>query len=334
MDPCTQGLLGASFAASFAKKDKLKIALVCGLIGGISPDLDVLIKSTSDPLLFIEYHRHFTHSLIFIPFGGIIVSSFLYFFLKNKMSFIKIYKYSTLGYFTHGLLDACTSYGTNLLWPFIDSRVSFNIISIVDPIYTSILLIFITLSFLFKTVLINRIGLALSFSYLILGLIKYEQVTHFIADIAKDRKHNMERIILNPTFGNNILWRTVYKSDEYYYVDAVYMPLLSKPILKEGVRVNVINKETIFPEIKTNSVQRDDIRRFSYFSQDFIYIHPDDKNLIADLRYGTLPYDDRSLWGIKIDVNDDRKHVTFKNLRNFTESQLNEFWFMLKGNFK
>ena len=144
----------------------------------------------------------------------------------------------------------------------------------------------------------------------------------------------MERIILNPTFGNNILWRTVYKSDEYYYVDAVYMPLLSKPILKEGVRVNVINKETIFPEIKTNSVQRDDIRRFSYFSQDFIYIHPDDKNLIADLRYGTLPYDDRSLWGIKIDVNDDRKHVTFKNLRNFTESQLNEFWFMLKGNFK
>ena len=53
--------------------------------------------------------------------------------------------------------------------------------------------------------------------------------------------------------------------------------------------------------IPEDSIQRNDILRFSYFSQDYIYLHPDYNNLIADLRYGTLPYDNKSLWGIEID---------------------------------
>ena len=40
------------------------------------------------------------------------------------------------GYATHGLLDACTSYGTQLFWPFSDERVAWNNSSIVDPLFT------------------------------------------------------------------------------------------------------------------------------------------------------------------------------------------------------
>ena len=65
MDPCTQGLLGTVFASSFAKKDKLKFAAICGGIGGLAPDLDVLIRSSSDPLLFLEFHRHIFPFLLF-----------------------------------------------------------------------------------------------------------------------------------------------------------------------------------------------------------------------------------------------------------------------------
>ena len=85
MDPVSQGLLGTALASSFAQKKEIKFASFCGLIGGIAPDIDVLIKSDSNPLLFIEYHRHFTHSLLFVPFGGLIVSFFLYLiFFKQK----------------------------------------------------------------------------------------------------------------------------------------------------------------------------------------------------------------------------------------------------------
>ena len=59
------------------------------------------------------------------------------------MNFKTIYIASFLGYATHGLLDACTSYGTLLFWPFSNERVTWNNISIVDPIFTIPVLILI-----------------------------------------------------------------------------------------------------------------------------------------------------------------------------------------------
>ena len=50
------------------------------------------------------------------------------------------------------------------------------------------------------------------------------------------------------------------------------MPLFGKPKVKKGTKVKVIDKETVFPEIN-DSLQRNDIRKFSFFSQNlFIYI--------------------------------------------------------------
>lgn len=334
MDPLTQGLLGAALSQSCAKKEHIRLAAICGALGGMAPDLDVLIRSTNDSLLFVEYHRHFTHSLFFIPFGGFLVAAFLYLFFRNKFSFKLIYLFTTLGFATHGLLDACTSYGTRLYWPFSDVRVSWNIISIIDPIYTITLLVFVILSIIRKSKSLIRIGFGLSMLYMAFCSFKHQQVKEFVENVAQRRGHNIERILLNPTIGNNILWRSVYMSGDNYYIDAVYMPLFANPILQEGMSVKAIDKEAIFPELGSDSVQRNDIRRFSYFSQDYIYIHPDNENMIADLRYGTLPYDNKSLWGIKIDINHPDDHVNFMNLRKFEDKHYDEFWLMLNGKFK
>ena len=177
-----------------------------------------------------------------------------------------------------------------------------------------------------------KLGLFLSFLYLGFGLNKHTQVEKLISKIAADRGHKIERLLLNPTIGNVILWRSVYRFNNDYYVDAVYMPLFGKPKLKKGAKVKVIDKETVFPEIN-DSLQRNDIRKFSFFSQDFIYLHPDFKYVIADLRYGTLPHDDKSLWGIEINPVENEKHVTFRQLRNFQNYHYQRFWEMLKGNF-
>ena len=44
MDPLSQGLFGSTLAAYFSKKKDVKNAIACGFVGGISPDLDILIK--------------------------------------------------------------------------------------------------------------------------------------------------------------------------------------------------------------------------------------------------------------------------------------------------
>ena len=119
MDPLSQACLGASLSQSSTNdKSKLISALLIGGVSGMAPDLDVFIRSVDDPLLFLEYHRQFTHSLFFVPFGALLCTLLFYPFFQKRLSFKLIYLFSFLGFATHGFLDACTSYGTQLYWPF------------------------------------------------------------------------------------------------------------------------------------------------------------------------------------------------------------------------
>ena len=127
MDPISQGTVGAAFAQSSANKNNIVKISVIGFIAGMAPDLDVFIRSSTDPILFLEYHRQFTHSLFFIPFGALMVTFFLYPLFRKTMSLKTVYLASFLGYATHGLIDACTSYGTLLFWPFSNERVTWNL---------------------------------------------------------------------------------------------------------------------------------------------------------------------------------------------------------------
>ena len=90
MDPITQGTFGGVFAQLLSSKKKIFSATVIGFLAGLAPDLDFLIRSSTDPLLHLEYHRQFTHSLIFVPIGALIVS------LISKLIFIKFLSFKEI----------------------------------------------------------------------------------------------------------------------------------------------------------------------------------------------------------------------------------------------
>ncbi|NBV42207.1 metal-dependent hydrolase, partial [bacterium] len=52
-----QGLLGAAAAQSVVRPEDQRPAFWLGLLGGMAPDLDVLIRSDIDPLLALQFHR-------------------------------------------------------------------------------------------------------------------------------------------------------------------------------------------------------------------------------------------------------------------------------------
>ncbi|MCK4708917.1 MAG: metal-dependent hydrolase, partial [Gammaproteobacteria bacterium] len=221
MDVLSQAVLGASLSQSFAKnKSKQLSALIIGALAGMAADLDVLIRSSTDPLLFLEFHRQFTHSLIFIPFGALFCAAILYWFFKKNLSFFHVYLFSFLGYATHGLLDACTSYGTQLFWPFSDLRVSWNIVSIVDPFFTIPILIGIG----FAAYRCNRQFARAAFIYAIvflsLGLVQKQRAEDALYTLAQLRGHQTERVRVKPSFGNRHVWKLIYEYNGRYYVDA------------------------------------------------------------------------------------------------------------------
>ncbi len=101
MDPISQAGLGASFSQSFANdRSKQFSAMLIGALAGMAPDLDIFINSPKDPLLFLEYHRQFTHALVFIPFGALLCALVFYPFAKSRLSFAQVYLFAFLGYAT------------------------------------------------------------------------------------------------------------------------------------------------------------------------------------------------------------------------------------------
>lgn len=313
MDPLSQATVGAVLPMAVAKRTQIRLAMLCGMVGGLVPDLDILIRSQSDPLLSFEYHRQFTHALVSVPFVGLLTAAVLWLLCsRDRLKFKFYYLFTTLGVATHGLLDSCTSYGTYLLWPFSDARITWMNISIIDPLFTLPLLLMLVLSYFYKSHKIAITSVVFACLYLSVSTANMLDVKKEVYKQAELRGHTAERIFVNPTIGNMILWRTVYEYDGYYYVDAVHsVPYLNKYFI-EGLHVSVIDVEEIYPELDDNSQQRKDILRFNHFAMNYLYeVEP---YQLGDLRYSSIPNGNKPLWGILISPSLLNEHVkVFKN---------------------
>ena len=331
MDPISQGIIGSTASQVISKKKhSLFVVALIGLLSGLAPDLDIFIRSSDDPLLFLEFHRQFTHSLIFIPFGGLICASILYLIVKkiSSITFKETYIYSTMGYATHGLLDACTSYGTLLFWPFSYERISWNNISIIDPLFTIPLIIFVGLSAYMGKKIFARIAIIWAISYLILGAILNKKALEIGKDIARERGHEINRIVAKPTFANSFLWKIIYESQGRFFTDGVRILPSKKIFYGESIAKLNINKDFSFLNIK--SQQYKDIERFIWFSDNYLAIDPENKNRIFDIRYSMLPNEIHGLWGIEIEKdNEKNQHVKYFFNRENNSEALKELWGML-----
>jgi inner membrane protein len=315
MDPLTQGTIGAVLPQALSKKN-LGIVALLGFLSGMAPDLDIFIRSSTDPLLSLEYHRQFTHSLVFIPFGGLICALFLFVVFKkiSPFNFKKTWLYCTLGYGTHGLIDACTSYGTLLFWPFSDIRIAWNNISIIDPLFTIPLILLIALATIKKKNVYSKIALGWAVIYLMIGMYLHNVAIKVGKEIAEQRGHTITRIKAKPSFGNLILWKTIYETDNQFYVDATNL-LFNKIIPGESIKK--LNQEEDFPWLKEESQQYKDVERFKWFSNDFLAVNPQNKNQIIDIRYSGIPNEIGGLWGVQLNPNKhNQEHVEFVSMRS------------------
>ncbi len=331
MDILTQGLLGATLAQSVARQRDMRVAAGVGFAAGLLADADVLIRSEHDPLLALEYHRHFTHSVFFIPFGALLAALVLWPFLRNRLAFGRLYLYALLGYSLSGFLDACTSYGTQLFWPLLQERVSFYIISIVDPVFSLVLLLAAGLALKRRSTFAARAGLVLAGCYLLFGLWQHQRAQAVVEQMAVELGHTLERRVVKPTLGNLVLWRSVYQSDDTLYVDAVRVGLVAAPRVYRGGSVKRVVPERDFSDLSADSVLYRDIVRFTRFSDGFVALHPKHRDVLADIRYAILPTAIEPLWGIEMDRARPQQHARYVLYRDLSGAKRELFWSMLRN---
>ena len=225
-----------------------------GLVAGLAPDADVFITSATDPLLSLQFHRQFTHALAFIPVGALLVALFLHPLVgRNALRFRTTYLFCLAGYATHGLLDACTSYGTQLLWPFSDLRVAWNNISIIDPLFTVPILLLVILGTWRRSPVLARCALVWAVAYLMIGVVQRDRAAAIGHGVAATRGHVVERLSAKPTFANLLVWKIIYEAEGMFYVDAVRVGLGSRHY--PGDAIAKLDTDRDLPWLQPNSQQ-------------------------------------------------------------------------------
>lgn len=333
MDPISQGVLGAVFSQAVFSRSLGRKAGLCGLIGGLLPDADVFIRSATDPLLGMEYHRHFSHALITVPIGGLVAMFPFLLTSAGRKNWKLIYAACTVGYATHAPLDILTSYGTLFLWPLTKFRLALDWFSIVDPIFTLPLLLLVGLAVWKKSSKVAYIGVIFALLYACFGGIQHYRAANFQGELLTNRGHISEKKRVMPTLGNLILWRSIYIYDGKIYADALRVPLFAPLTFAAGDSIELLTRPPLeegWSEELKDRLRRD-FERFQWFSDGYLAYSPNHPDLIADMRYSMRTQAFTPLWGIRF-LPDEDVPISWDHLTSERSKEvMHEFWEQVTG---
>lgn len=334
MDSVTQIVLGAAVGEKILGKKLGNKALLYGAIAGTIPDLDVYVGKLFDPITAIEIHRGFSHSVLFFvllsPLLGWLTSRIEQ---KRGVNFKQATWFWFLGLLTHALLDAFTTWGTQLFYP-LDIRLSLHSIFVIDPLYT--------LPFLFCLIMVmrykrtnpkrekwNRLGLIISTSYLMLTVLVQQVVKLKFEEALAEKQIAYNRKIVKPSPFNIILWNTVVETEKGYYIGD-YSFFDSQPIGFDFYP----KQEELITDIQTEKV----ITQLQWISEGWWLItEKEGKLFLNDIRFGLLSADRKNpefAFSYELIVRGDSVQaveVTNKS-KGRAKQLLRDLWERIKGN--
>ena len=305
MDIVTHAVMGAALAAALASPRTAgaratahrRLAAGVGAAAGLLPDVDALIQSGSDALLVLDYHRHFTHALAFVPLGALLAALLLWPLLRRRAAFGSLYLYSLAGYLPHPLLDACTSYGTHLWLPFSERKEAWNLIAVFDPLFTLLLAVPLLLFLRRPDSRAVRWSFLLGLVYFGVGFSQQQRVETAAVAAAQARGHRPAQVSVKPSMANLMLWRATYAHDGRIQVDAFH----AGPTLRHyaGESAALLDAAAAEKLAAVEPHRRRDIERFRVFSDGFIVMDAARPGFVGDARYAMLPTAVAPIWGIE-----------------------------------
>ena len=302
MDPITHGLLGATLSKTTLWRRVPHGVGIIGAVGAMAPDLDILIWSSDDPTVGWLYHRHFTHSLFFIPLVGLL-AALPFLFLKRYAGYRGAVTLAAIvGCATHTLLDSLTTYGTQQLWPFADTRVTWDAMPIVDPIYSLILLA--GLVYTAKTHKISgvRWGLALALLYVSFGFWQHQRGVTLQRELLAWRKHQPTQARVLPAPGWLMFWRSLYIADGKLYADGLQIPWYGEAKVLPGASADAITFTDLPPAAQTQPEAQRQFKILDWFAGGYLAPISGQANAIGDMRITAAVESLAPLWGLQFDA--------------------------------
>ena len=308
MDNVTHAALGIAAGIAVRRAGaSLPAAALAGLLAGEAPDLDVFIRSAGDPLVSFRWHRHFTHSFAFAPVWGLLAALISAWFFRRRpdVHWRDLLLPGLAGALTHLLCDACTSYGTMLLWPFDYGRYAWDCLPIIDLFATLPLLVLAILAWKKGAPRLAAYGLVWFTTYALLGVWQHARAESALRQwfASQQMADRIERVAVKPTALNLVVWRCVWLEGGKWHTAAVrVMPFADPRVIVGEKRAALTPASPGLPA--TGSPAAVVIADFSRFTQGWnSYAVDGPAVLIGDIRFGMLPTSARPLWSVRCEPN-------------------------------
>lgn len=288
MDLVTQTVLGAAVGEVALGRKAGNKAIMWGAVGGLIPDLDVLVSPFFSEVDGLFVHRGFSHSLIFAFLLAPLLGWLIHQIHKEKMN-IRRREWTVLIFwaaFTHPLLDYFTTYGTGALLPLHNYRVEFSTIAIVDVFYTlPFILVLLVIPFISRTAKIRRKLIVGMFSitslYLLGTVVNKQHVNNVFEKAFSQNQIPYDRYRTSPLPLSNFLWMGLSETDSGYHV-ALY----------SNFDDHIPDDFTFIPRNKallSELADNEDLNRLIHFTKGYYHVNRDQNGLwLADLRFGKM----------------------------------------------
>ncbi|WP_252271431.1 metal-dependent hydrolase [Pseudomonas subflava] len=286
MDSLTQAVLGASIQGALLGRWQGRRALLYGAMLGTLPDLDVVIDY-GDAVADMTYHRGFSHSLLVLSLLAVAITLLARWLRPDPgYSGRRLFFAVWLVLITHPLLDAFTSYGTQLFWPLQTPPIAWSSIFIIDPLYTVPLLVAVVVGLVRglrdRPQWLAISALCLSSVYLASTLAGKWMAEQRVQDVLAERGIQSDVLFSTPTPFNSLLWRvTVVDGADYH--EALVSWFDERP-----PRLERIPRGTELAERLRDSPQH---QRLEWFTHGVLrYDQVGDQLIVTDLRLGMTGY--------------------------------------------
>lgn len=234
MDSVTQAVFGAGIqGVMLGRQQGLRKALLAGAALATLPDLDVLIDY-GDPILGMINHRGFSHSVfILTAFAGLLTAVIRRFWPSPHYSSSRLFLTLWLVLITHPILDALTSYGTQLVWPLKPIPASWASLFIIDPFFTVPLLLAVLAGLLAgfgpRTLGALKVTLAWCCIYAAASLGLKNLTEQRVVQALGNQGIQVDAVFSTPQPFNILLWRVVARTPDDHYIEAIHSVLDTRP---------------------------------------------------------------------------------------------------------
>lgn len=320
MDSLTHALTGAVIGHSLGNSKMGPKAMVWGAAIANIPDLDTLLTPFFSPVDAMLFHRGFSHSILLMLIGSVILAYTLKRFSHKQYSFGFWWLFILLPWLSHLVMDIFNTYGTAILEPFSSVRVSFDSMAIIDINLLLILTLTLIILFIFRKKQqrhlrsIGIAGLVVVSLYFSLNAFIKVSLENKVMKMLTDSGIGYTRIHSTPLPLTNLIWMVVVEDSASFNVGQVN--ILKKQLVSQ----------TVLPKGNDQMNCQHTLSKIKRFTKNFYTIERGNGDLVYvnDLRFSSLESSYPAAYVIRFKVDDrscavERAHpnrsINLKNIR-------------------